>query len=118
MRGKVVINQSKLSERKQRFKVAQDYVDNETLRLMALYTPVGLPKYKNSGALRDSGKVQRPGRIVYTSAFARHDYYNRKVNHKHGGNPNATPLWFETTKKKHGKAILRGAAAIVGGKAK
>lgn len=118
MQAKVVINRASINERKQRLKQAQSYVDKECLRLMTPYVPVGLPKYKNSGALRDSGKIVRPGKIVYTAAFARHDYYNRKVNHKHGGNPNATPLWFETMKKKHGAAILRGAAAIVGGKAK
>lgn len=118
MRAKVVINSARLNERKQKLKAAQDYVDSECLRLMTPYVPVGLPEYKNSGKLRDSGKVERRGRIVYTAPKARHDYYNRKVNHKHGGNPNATALWFETMKTKHGAAILRGAAAIAGGKAK
>lgn len=119
MQAKVVINKSKLNERKQRFKVAQDYVDKECLKLMTPYVPVGLPKFKNSGALRDSGKVASPGKVVYTNTWARSNYYNlQHRNFKNGGNPNATPLWFETMKQKHGSAILRGAAAITGGKAK
>lgn len=105
-------------QHREKLKAAQDYVDSECLRLMTPYVPVGLPEYKNSGTLRDSGKILYPGKIVYTAKKARHDYYNRKVNHRHGGNPNATPLWFETTKKKHGKAILRGAAALIGSKTK
>ena len=117
MRLEIVLNKSRLNERKEQFKAAQNYIDKECLRCMTFYVPVGLPCYKNSGALRESGKVQSPGRIVYTAPKARHDYYNRKVNHRHGGNPNATPLWFEVMKKKHGGAILRGAAAIAGGKA-
>lgn len=119
MRAKVVINSASINERKQRLKAAQDYVDSECLRLMTPYVPVGLPEYKNSGKLRDSGKVERPGRIVYTAPRARKDYYNvKKVNHKNGGNPNAVDRWFEFMKKKDGAAILRGAAAIAGGKAK
>ena len=113
---KLELDKSQEKQRREKFKAAQDYVDSECLRLMTPYVPVGLPKYKNSGALRDSGKIASPGKIVYTAKKARHDYYNRKVNHRHGGNPNATPLWFETMKKKHGKAILRGAAALIGGK--
>lgn len=83
---------------------------------MTPYVPVGLPKYKNAGKLRDSAKIEKPGKIVYTAPFAKSDYYNN-VNHKRGGNPNARRLWFEFTKKKHGAAILRGAAKIAGGKA-
>ena len=103
---------------RENLKEAQNYVDAESLRLMLPYVPVGLPKYERSGTLRDSGRVESPGKIVFTARKARHDYYNRRVDHRHGGNPNATPLWFETMKKKHGSAILRGAAGIAGGKAK
>lgn len=116
MNTKLIINRSAVNERRKQLEKAQDYVDSESLRLMTLYVPVGLPKYEKSGTLRDSGKIAARGKIAYTAKKARHDYYNRKVNHRHGGNPNATALWFETMKKKHGKAILRGAAAMIGGK--
>jgi len=116
MNVRLTWNNETKKQRREKLKVVQKYVDSECLRLMTPYVPVGLPEYKNSGTLRDSGKILYPGKIVYTAKKARHDYYNRKVNHRHGGNPNATPLWFETMKKKHGKAILRGAAALIGGK--
>lgn len=117
-RSCLTINRAEVKKLKECFRAAQRYVDNECLRCMTPYVPVGLPIYENSGKLRDSGKRLYPGKIVYTAKKARHDYYNRKVDHRHGGNPNATPLWFETMKKKHGRAILRGTAAILGGKAK
>ena len=118
MKVRLIWNYAALSKRKKQFDAAQNYIDSECLRLMRPYVPVGLNRFARSGTLRDSGKVYSPGVIVFTSRFARHDYYNRKIDHRHGGNPNATALWFETTKSKHGRAILRGAAAIVGGNAK
>lgn len=115
---KVVLNKSALNKRKQRFQVAQDYIDQQALKLMTPYVPVAKPKWHNAGALRDSGKVAEPGLVVYTDRWARSNYYNlQHRNFKHGGNPNATAYWFETMKKKHGDAILRGAAQILGGKA-
>ena len=116
MKTGLVMDKRRIKERKEAFKAAQNYIDKKALQFMMPYVPVGLPKYKNSGALRDSGKVSSSGVIVFTAKKARHDYYNRKVNHKHGGNPNALPLWFEYMKKKHGGAILRGVAALTGGK--
>lgn len=118
MNVKLVLNKSSIKDRKKRLEDAQDYVDKKSLELMTLYVPVGLPRYKNSGKLRDSGKVASRGKIVYTAPKARGDYYNKTINHRHGGNPNATALWLETMKSKHKQAILRGAAKIAGGKAK
>lgn len=118
MNVRLIWNYAALSKRKKRFEVAQNYIDSECLRLMLPYVPVGLSRYRNTGALRSSAKIYSPGIIVFTSRFARHDYYNKRVDHRHGGNPNATALWFEPMKAKHGKSILRGTAAIVGGKAK
>lgn len=118
MNVRLIWDYAALSKRKKQFEVAQNYIDSESLRLMLPYVPVGHRRYRNSGALKNSGRIYSPGVIVFTSRFARHDYYNKGVDHRHGGNPNATALWFETMKAKHGRAILRGAAAIVGGKAK
>ena len=116
MNVRLTWNNETKKQRREKMKAVQNYVDSECLRLMTPYVPVGLPEYEKSGTLRDSGKILYPGKIVYTAKKARHDYYNRKVDHRHGGNPNATPLWFETMKKKHSRAIHRGAAAIAGGK--
>lgn len=118
MAVKLIWNAKAKLQRDKRISEAQSYIDSECLRYMTLYVPVGLPYYRNAGKLRDSGQISEPGKIIYTAQFAKHDYYNRNVNHRHGGNPNATPLWFETMKAKHKGAILRGAAAILGGKAK
>ena len=103
---------------KEGLKKAQDYIDSECVRLMTPLVPVGLPKYDNSGKLRDSAVIVRPGRIEYTAPFARRDYYNKKVDHRRGGNPKARRMWFEPMKKQHAPQILRGAAAIAGGVAK
>lgn len=115
---KLIWNAGAMALRRKKIAEAQDYIDSECLKRMTLYVPVGLPYYKNSGKLRDSGRIAEPGKITYTAPFAKNDYYNRNVNHRHGGNPNATALWFETMKSNHKEAILRGVAAIVGGKTK
>ena len=118
MKATLILNKNAISDRKKRFEAAQEYVDKKSLEYMTLYVPVGLPRYKNSGKLRDSGKIAGRGKIVYTAPKARGDYYNKTINHRHGGNPNATALWFETMKVKHKQTVLRGAAAIAGGKPK
>lgn len=110
-----VLDRLAMRTRQKRFDEAQDYVDNEALVQMTPYVPVALPYYHNAGKLRDSGKVQEPGVIVYTAPHARKDYY-AEVNHAHGGNPQATRLWFETMKHYHAKQILKGAAKIIGGR--
>ena len=116
MQVTLVWNKQMMRERERRFSEAQTYVDNECLKNMAPYVPVALPFWHNAGKLRDSGKIIEPGVIVYTAPHARSDYYNlKKVNHRHGGNPNATDMWFETMKTKHRAGIIRGAAQILGG---
>lgn len=100
-----------------KFEEAQEYVDTECIKLMEPYVPVAKKRFKNAGKLRDSVKIAEPGKIVYTARFARSDYYATK-NHKRGGNPNAQRMWFEVMKRESGAQILRGAAAIAGGKPK
>lgn len=99
-----------------RFRAAQAYIDRECVKRMTPFVPVGLPRFQNSGKLRDSVQIKEPGCIIYTSPFAKHDYYST-VNHQHGGNKEAQRLWFEPMKHQHKGAILRGAAAIAGGRA-
>jgi hypothetical protein len=102
--------------RKRRLAKAQAFVDSESIRRMTPYVPVAKPYWRHAGRLRDSVTNPEPGCIAYTAPFARHDYY-APVDHRHGGNPKAQPRWFEFMKMKDAKAILRGAAAILGAKA-
>ena len=95
----------------------QDYVDSECVRLMTPYVPVGLPYYRNSGALRDSVGIPEPGKIEYTAPLAEHDYY-ATVDHTHGGNPQAQRMWFDFMKHRHGAEIAKGLSEITGGEAK
>lgn len=85
--------------RKKRFDKAQKAVDEAVMERMIEFVPVGLPKYKKSGKLRDSVENPSPGVIVYKAPFARITYYDASVNHANGGNVHGTRLWFETTKQ-------------------
>lgn len=105
-----------MKHRQKNIEKAQDYVDNECVRRMEPYVPVGLPRFRNAGKLRDSAVVKQPGLIEYTAPFAEHDYY-ADVDHSHGGNPKAQRLWFEVMKSKERVPILMGAAKIMGCKA-
>lgn len=121
---------------------AQKFIDSECIRQMKPYTPFRTGMLERSATL---GTVIGSGRIVYTSPYARYQYYgvvygpnipiyengilvgfrspkqkhktNRMLTYSKARHPQAQRLWFETMKKKHGEAILRGAAAIAGGKA-
>ena len=100
-----------------KFRAAQNYVDEECIKRMEPYVPVGRKSYHNAGKLKASVKIEKPGKIVYTAPFARHDYYST-VSHLHGGNPDAQRMWFEVMKQESGRSILKHAAEIAGGKAK
>lgn len=109
-------NRVELNKINKNLSAAQAYIDAQCVEKMTPFVPVGLPRFQNSGKLRDSVQIKEPGCIIYTSPFAKHDYYST-VNHQHGGNKEAQRLWFEPMKRQHKGAILRGAAAIAGGRA-
>ncbi|MBP5362859.1 MAG: hypothetical protein J6Y71_07580 [Ruminococcus sp.] len=100
-----------------RFSAAQAYIDKECVKYMTPLVPVALPKFRNAGKLLRSVKIVSAGRIYYLSEHSRYSYYIRS-NHRHGGNPQAKRMWFEPMKRQYKGAILRGAAAIAGGRAK
>lgn len=112
-----VMNPMSMRIRQRQFAKAQKYIDKECIRCMIPYVPVAPESIRNAGRLRDSAGIAEPGHIVFTAPKAKVSYY-AKVNHKHGGNPKATRLWFRTMKAESAESILRGAAAIVGGKVK
>ena len=103
--------------KKAQMEAAQDYVDKTCLEKMRPYVPVGLPRFRNSGKLRDSARIVSRGRISYRAPFAKSDYYSHK-NHRHGGNPKAQRLWFEVMKRRHLQEIKQGAAEKMGAKPK
>ncbi len=98
-------------KKKRTFTKVQSYIDEQCVTHMSKFVPVALPKYENAGALRASVEIAEPGKIIYTSNFAKHQYY-ANLNHKNTGNPKATRLWFETMKGEYAQTILRGAIAI------
>lgn len=119
---------------------AQKFVDSECLRLMKPYTPFRTGAMEKSATL---GTKIGSGKIVYNSPYARYQYYGliyvcvisieengvnvgfrspskktmttRHLKYDKSRHPQAQRLWFEVMKKKHGQAILRGAAAATGG---
>ena len=127
---------------RERLSKAEKFIDSECIRQMKPYTPFRTGMLERSATL---GTVIGSGHIVYNSPYARYQYYgvvygpnipiyengilvgfrspkqkhktNRMLTYSKAGHPQAQCLWFETMKKKHGEAILRGAAAIAGGKA-
>lgn len=127
---------------RERLSKAQKFIDSKCLELMRPYTPFRTGMMQRSATL---GTRIGSGHIVYTSPYARYQYYgvvygpnipiyengilvgfrspkqkhktNRMLTYSKARHPQAQRLWFETMKKKHGEAILRGAAAIAGGKA-
>ncbi len=112
---------------------AQKYIDSECIRYMSGYTPFRTGIMEKSATL---GTKIGSGHIIYNAPYARYQYYGlvmipvggktskrvfanpkRELRYSKSRHPQAQRLWFEIMKKKHGGAILRGAAAIAGGKA-
>lgn len=126
------------ADAQKQFHKAQCFVDSETIRLMKRYTPArNLFLSEKAPVL---GTKIGSGRIYYLAPYGRYQYYGKlmvsSVNGsawaRHGEkkvltgrslhystlrHPEAQAKWFETTKQRYKKQILRGAAAIAGGKA-
>lgn len=95
------------------FKLAQKYVDSETLRLSTPYVP-----YDNGGLIKSgiSGTVMGSGEINYTAPYARQQYYTNAGRGKQGLTKRNShnykclrgKLWFERMKADHKDEILRG----------
>lgn len=126
---------------------AQEFIDNECIKLMKPYTPM------NTGALMESvtlGTVIGSGRLVYQSPYARYQYYGEVYGPSipifEAGNPapigffsprgqkkyatgrqleynthkhaKAGKMWFERMKADYAADIAKGAAKLMGGVAK
>lgn len=128
-------------KQKEQLGKAQKFIDRKCLIYMKPYTPFRNGILEKSATL---GTKIGSGRIVYNSPYARYQYYgavygpnipiyengelvgfrspkkkyktNRMIQYSTAKHPQAQRLWFETMKKKHGPSILRGVAALTGGK--
>ncbi len=123
-------------KRSERFRKTQAFIDQEVIRLMVPYTPSRNNVLAKAAA---QGTKIGSGRILVLSPYGRYQYYgvlmvssltgsayavhgekkvitDRKLVYSTAKHPQAQALWFETVKKQHGTAILRGAAAIAGGR--
>ena len=125
-------------ETTERFSDAQKFVDSECIRLMVPYTPM-----RNGILMKNAvlGTKIGSGHIYYTSPYARFQYYgkvmvssvtgspwarqgeskvltNKDLAYSKARHPQAQRMWFEAMKADKKQQILRGAAAIAGGKAK
>lgn len=79
---------------------AQEFIDLECIRRMNPLTPRLTGVMIKSATL---GTVIGSGQIEYLAPYARRQYYEHKTKKK----------WFETMKKGHKDAILKGAAKFV-----
>ena len=102
------------SQRTAKFQSVQSYVDSEVLRYCGPYVPFRTGMLMRSGEL---GTAIGSGKVSYIAPYARRLYYGTHFNFDRTGHPNAGPLWLERMKIDHRKDLLRGVAAIVGGKA-
>lgn len=100
-----------------KFESAQKYIDSECLRYCDDYMPFLTGALKRSGFL---GTVVGTGRLVYIAPYARWQNYNNAgkgiQGTANGGLRGRLP--FERMKADKKDIILRGAAAIIGGKVK
>lgn len=138
MNVKLEWNDNFANDKAAMFAKVQQFIDSECIRLMGKYTPARNLILAKAATL---GTKIGSGHIVYAVPYARYQYYGKvmissvtgSAYAKHGESKVLTSknlsyskarhslaqaMWFETMKAKHGGAILRGAAAIAGGKPK
>lgn len=90
---------------------AQKYVDSEVLRLSSRYIPLRTSMLQKSGIL---GTEIGSGEVAWIAPYAKKQYYEtadtRSYDAQRGGH------WFIRMKADHGKEIIAGAKARMGGK--
>jgi hypothetical protein len=111
----------------------QAFIDNETMRLMAPYTPYLGGVLEKSAVL---GTVIGSGEIHQNTPYARYQYYgklmvssttgsawsrgeskvltDKDLVHNKSQHPLAGPFWFERMKADKKEQILRGAREVAG----
>lgn len=94
------------------FQDVQERVDKLCVERMTPYVPVAHSKYANAGQLRDTVRIAKPGKIIYTQRFAKRQYYE-PYDHSKSGNPKGCRLWFEVMKSESKGLILREISSLV-----
>ena len=110
--------------------VIQKFIDSETIKFCAPYTPFDTGQLTRSATL---GTVIGSGEVTYNSPYAKYLYYGkvmvspttgsawaglgeRKILNgqdiKYNGAPKRGARWFERMKQNHGREILRGAERL------
>ena len=102
------------NERTRAFTDAQSYVDSEVLRLCGPYVPFQTGMLMRSGEL---GTVIGSGEVRYIATYSHRLYYGTHFHFDQTAHPRAGAMWFDRMKVDHADSILRGAAALAGGKA-
>lgn len=90
---------------------AQKYVDSEVLRLCSRYIPLRTSILQKSGIL---GTEIGSGEVAWIAPYATKQFYEtadtRNYDSRRGGH------WFPRMRADHGKEIIEGAKARMGGK--
>lgn len=90
---------------------AQKYVDSEVLRLCSRYVSLRTSMLQKSGIL---GTEIGSGEVAWIAPYAAKQYYEtadtRSYDPRRGGH------WFDRMNADHGKEIIEGAKARMGGK--
>lgn len=95
----------KIPDKRKNLTNAQKSVDKNCMKHLSEFVPVAPSKYRKSGSLRDSLRNPEAGKLIYTSRFSPHTYYDTTTR-KNRGNPKGTRLWFETMKAHYKIRIL------------
>lgn len=95
----------KLPDKRKNFRNAQKSVDMNCMKYLNEFVPIAPRRYAKSGSLRDSLKNPEAGKLIYTSRFSPHTYYD-ETTRKNRGNPKGTRIWFETMKAFYKVRIL------------
>ena len=103
-------NKEQLTNRNENYKLAQQYIDSEILRLCEPYVPY------LTGVLDKSSiwsTVIGSGEVDWNTPYAHRQYYSKSAVGRETG-PLRGPMWFERMKQARGQEIIKVAKRIAG----
>lgn len=95
-----------------KYKMAQQFLDNEVLKDSAPYVPMRSGNLMKSGQL---GTTIGSGEVKYNAPYARRMYYGTNFNFSKDKHPQACAQWFEKAKATNKKKWIDGVNKIVKG---
>lgn len=89
----------------------QKFIDSEVIRVSEPYVP-----FRDGGLTGSATRNTKlgSGEVIYKTPYARRLYFNPQYNF--AGAPMRGGYWFERMKADHKDTILKGAAAMSGGR--